>query len=76
MTEDASITNRRLKVFLIWLASCFALVVFQPLFKWNMALIQFYLEKTTVATLVIIGGLSATDAVNSYAATKTNGVAK
>ena len=73
MAEDASITNRRLKVFLIWLASCFLLVVFQPLFKWDMALIQFYLEKTTVATLVIIGGLSATDAVFSYNASKNGG---
>ena len=70
MAEDASITNRRLKVYLIWLASCFALVVFQPLFNWDLTLIQFYLEKTTIATLVIIGGLSATDAVNSHSASK------
>jgi len=76
MAEDTSIANRRLKVYLVWLASCFALVVFQPLFKWDMALIQFYLEKTTIATLVIIGGLSATDAVSSYSAAKVNGVTK
>jgi len=69
---DVTVANRRLKIYLIWLISCFALVVFQPLFKWDMTLIQFYLEKTTVATLVIIGGLSATDAVYSYA-TKKNG---
>ena len=76
MAEDASIANRRFKVYLIWLISCFALVVLQPLFKWEMSLIQFYLEKTTIATLVVIGGLSATDAVNSYSVAKTNGVAK
>ncbi len=70
MAEDATITNRRLKVYLIWLISCFALVVFQPLFNWDLTLIQFYLEKTTIATLVIIGGLSATDAVNSHSASK------
>ena len=75
MAEDASISNRRLKIYLIWLISCFAIVVFQPLFKWDSALIQFYLEKTTVATLVVIGGLSATDAVYSYT-TKKNGEAK
>lgn len=70
MAEDATITNRRLKTYLIWLLSCFALVVLQPLFKWDVTLIQFYLEKTTMATLVIIGGLTATDAVFSYTASK------
>ena len=69
---DALVANRRLKIYLIWLISCFAIVVFQPLFKWDATLIQFYLEKTTVATLVVIGGLSATDAVYSYT-TKKNG---
>lgn len=75
MADDASVTNRRLKVYLIWLVSCFLLVILQPLFKWDMGLIQFYLEKTTVATLVVIGGLSATDAVYSYT-TKKNGEVK
>ena len=70
MAEDASYTNRRLKTYLIWLLSCLALVVFQPLFKWDLTLIQFYLEKTTMATLVIIGGLTATDAVYTYTAKK------
>lgn len=70
MTEDASITNRRLKTYMIWLLSCFALVIFQPLFKWDLTLIQFYLEKTTIATLVIIGGLTATDAVYTYSTRK------
>jgi len=75
VADDASVTNRRLKVYLIWLVSCFLLVILQPLFKWDMGLIQFYLEKTTVATLVVIGGLSATDAVYSYT-TKKNGEVK
>ncbi len=73
MPESYALTNRRLKVYLAWLLSCFVLVVFQKLFKWDIALVQFYLEKTTTATLVIIGGLSATDAVNSYSASKNGG---
>lgn len=70
MSDDANFTNRRLKSYLIWLLSCFVLVVLQPLFHWDLSLIQFYLEKTTIATLVIIGGLSATDAVYTYSVKK------
>ncbi len=73
MAEDNTSTNRRLKTYLVWLLSCFALVTLQKVFGWDSALIQFYLEKTTTATLVIIGGLTATDAVYTYSAGKNGG---
>jgi len=76
MAEDASVANRRLKIYLVWLIMSFVLVIFAPLFKWNMTLIQFFLEKSTIVTLVVIGGLSATDAVYSYTAKKNGGEAK
>ena len=73
MAEDASIANRRLKLFLAWLASCFFLVVFHKWLGLDPAMITLYVENTTTATLVIIGGLSATDVVNSYAASRSGG---
>ena len=75
MADDATVANRRMKIFFAWLASCFVLIVFQPLFNWSLTLIQFYLEKTPIVLLVVIGGLSATDAVYAYTA-KKNGETK
>jgi hypothetical protein len=70
MAEDASITNRRMKLYLVWLASCGVMIVFQPLVKWPVSLVELFLQQTGLATMVLIGGLSATDAVNAYSSTK------
>lgn len=62
--------NRRLKLFLVWLVSCFIVVVFQNVFKTDVALAMEFIKTSGMVMLVVVGGLSATDAVNSYTATK------
>ena len=62
--------NRRLKLFLVWLVSAFLVVVFQTMFKTDVGLATEFIKTSGMVMLVVVGGLSATDAVNSYTAMK------
>jgi Na+/H+ antiporter NhaC len=73
MAEDATIANRRFKVWLIWVALCALFVILQPILKFNAELVKLFIENTSLATLVVIGGLTATDAVNAYSASRQGG---
>jgi hypothetical protein len=64
--------NRRVKIFLIWGAAAALIVILQKLIGLDQPLVSTLLEKTGTATLILIGGLTATDAVYTY----KNGVTK
>jgi len=64
--------NRRVKIFLIWGAASAVMVALQAFFHFDANLVEILLEKTGTAALILIGGLTATDAVYTY----KNGVTK
>jgi hypothetical protein len=64
--------NRRVKIFLIWSAAAALIVILQRVLSLDQPLVSTLLEKTGTAALILIGGLTATDAVYTY----KNGVTK
>jgi ABC-type phosphate transport system auxiliary subunit len=64
--------NRRVKIFIVWSIGAALMVALQAILHFDATLVQILLEKTGTAALILIGGLTATDAVYTY----KNGVTK
>ncbi len=64
--------NRRVKIFITWSIGAALMVGLQTILHFDAALVQLLVDKTGTAVLMLIGGLTATDAVYTY----KNGVTK